>query len=310
MSMKFSVVIPLHNKAQYIQRAIFSVLNQTYDNYEVVVVNDGSTDISLEKASEIKNDRLRILSQHNQGVSAARNKGIRDAKNEWIAFLDADDEWLPTFLQEINALRDEFPDCGVYGVSYQVTDKNKISSPSDNLPYKKGWRGVIGDIYRDFRVYNPFNSSSVVVNRKLLDEVGGFPPNIREGEDNITWMKLFRVTKIAYINTPLSIYHKDAENRACFDFENRLEQYAPVSYLLGLLESGDVPESLRQSAIEYIAKHQILLAGRNLIYGNPQFARQLLLSCKNTKLYRSRWLKVFIISLVPSNVLLFAKKLI
>ena len=92
-----SVVIPLYNKEKYIKRAIESVLNQTFQKFEIIVVNDGSTDKSAEIVQNIKDPRIRLINQKNAGVSAARNRGIQEAKYEYIAFLDADDFWEKIF---------------------------------------------------------------------------------------------------------------------------------------------------------------------------------------------------------------------
>lgn len=300
--MNFSVVISLHNKEKYIQRCLFSVINQTYKNYEILVVNDGSTDNSVEKVTELKIENLRIINQENLGASSARNKGVAEASNEWIAFIDGDDEWKPTFLEEIYCLAQTFPSCGVYATSYLVVENGKTSSPVEYLPYQPGWKGIIEDLYRDFRIFNPFNSSSVVVNKKYLDDVGGFPVGVREGEDNITWLKLFQETKIAFYNFPLSIYHKEAENRTCSLFSNRIEQYPPVTYLFEQLEKGNIPPKFERSVQEYIAKHQIIAARRNLLVGDNIFARKLLWTCNNTALYRRKWLTLYLYSLLPIPV--------
>ena len=100
--MKFSVVIPLYNKEHYIEATIRSVLNQTCRDFEVLVVDDGSRDNSLALARKYESDRVRVIAQENQGVSEARNTGIRNAQGEFICFLDADDEWRPDYLATID----------------------------------------------------------------------------------------------------------------------------------------------------------------------------------------------------------------
>lgn len=97
--MKYSVVIPLYNKEHYIAGTLRSVLTQTFPDYEVIVVDDGSTDHSLQACKEVRSDKIRVVQQANQGVSAARNKGIELAAGEYICFLDADDTWHPDYLQ-------------------------------------------------------------------------------------------------------------------------------------------------------------------------------------------------------------------
>ena len=100
-NVKYSVVIPVYNKAPYIARTLTSVLAQNFDDYEIIVVDDGSTDDSMQKLRQVQSPKIRIIRQENQGVAVARNTGILAAQGEYIAFLDADDAWLPEYLQTI-----------------------------------------------------------------------------------------------------------------------------------------------------------------------------------------------------------------
>ena len=102
MNNSFTVIIPLYNKEPYIKRALETVLNQTYDNFEMIIIDDGSTDEGVRIVSSIQDTRIKVFSQINSGVSAARNRGALLAKNQYLAFLDADDTWEPNFLQEIS----------------------------------------------------------------------------------------------------------------------------------------------------------------------------------------------------------------
>ena len=123
----FSVIIPLYNKAPYVEKAIRSVLNQTFKEFELIVVDDGSTDDSLSVAKNclLQTINYKLIEQHNQGVSTARNNGVKQAKYPYICFLDADDWWSPTFLEEMKALIDEFPDAGIYGSSYYIVKNGR-----------------------------------------------------------------------------------------------------------------------------------------------------------------------------------------
>lgn len=111
--MKFSVVIPLYNKEKYIRNTLKSVLDQTVHNFEIIVVDDGSTDGSLQAANSIANEKIKVISQKNAGVAVARNVGVENAKADYIAFLDADDKWQPNYLENIEKLIDEFPESDI-----------------------------------------------------------------------------------------------------------------------------------------------------------------------------------------------------
>lgn len=203
-----SVVIPLYNKAATIERAIRSVLNQTVGDLELIVVDNGSTDGSATVVKAIDDPRLRIVEQPRPGVSAARNRGIEAAGDEWVAFLDADDEWRPTFLETVWRLHSAFPTCAVCATAYQRCNH----------------AGVIADISlrrcpeaRDFLMENyfevaacsdpPFCSISVMVRKDALLAIGGFPEGIHQGEDLLTWTRLASAYAIAYCREPQSIFY-------------------------------------------------------------------------------------------------------
>jgi len=112
-----SVVIPLYNKGPHIARALNSVLAQTFQDFEVIVVDDGSTDDGAEVVRGVDDPRIRLIQQENRGVSAARNRGIEAARAELIAFLDADDEWLAEHLETIIRLRRNALEVGIYATS-------------------------------------------------------------------------------------------------------------------------------------------------------------------------------------------------
>ena len=116
--MKFSVVIPLYNKEKYIESTIRSVLDQSHQDLEVLVVDDGSTDGSLALAERFASDRVHIIRQENQGVSVARNTGIEHASGEFICFLDADDQWRPEYLATIDALTEQYPESDIFVTAF------------------------------------------------------------------------------------------------------------------------------------------------------------------------------------------------
>jgi hypothetical protein len=207
---KFSVVIPLFNKEQTIERTIRSVLNQTIQDFEIIVVNDGSTDNGPAIAEKIGDPRIRIIHQQNQGVSAARNKGWKEARAEWIAFLDADDFWDTLFLNEIKALTDSYPDCGVYATRYQFCagDRHWPAIIRLSSPLIDGERGILEHYFEvASNSHPPINSSAICVRKEAIEKIGGFPVGITSGEDLLTWARLAVRFKIAYSMKPLSTFH-------------------------------------------------------------------------------------------------------
>jgi len=204
-----SVVIPLYNKEREVERAIRSVLAQTFEDYELIVVNDGSNDKGPEIVSGMKAPRIRIIHQENQGVSAARNRGIEDANSDLIAFLDADDEWLPDFLETIDRLRRDFPSCSVFATNYfyRNVDGSLMPTIIRGLPAAR-WEGIIENYFEvASQSEPPIMSSAVAIGKDALKLVGGFPTGVTAGEDLLTWAKLASKYQIAYSAQASAIFY-------------------------------------------------------------------------------------------------------
>ena len=120
MTTYFSIIIPLYNKYDFIEKAVFSVLNQSYPHFELIVIDDGSYDGSIKVVENIKDTRIKLFKQSNGGVSSARNKGIEIAKYDLIAFLDADDWWGDNYLESMLKLILKYPDVSIYGPRYGI----------------------------------------------------------------------------------------------------------------------------------------------------------------------------------------------
>jgi glycosyltransferase involved in cell wall biosynthesis len=205
-----SVVIPLFNKEKDVLRAVNSVLSQTIYDFEIVVVNDGSTDKGPDLVRVIKDPRIKVIDQENLGVSAARNRGITETRGELIAFLDADDEWKPDFLETILRLKGKFPECEVFGTNYRFHYQSGgfRSTIINGLPTMP-WEGILEN-YFEVAVSSdpPLWSSAVAVTRKAITSIGGFPQGVSRGEDLLTWARLAVGYKIAYSMNICSIFHK------------------------------------------------------------------------------------------------------
>lgn len=212
----FSVIIPLYNKAPYVAKAIESVLGQTYRDFEVIVIDDGSTDQSLEVAKTFENKSITIVSQPNSGVSTARNNGVKLAKHPYICFLDADDWWHPTFLEEMKRLITDFPDAGIYGSGYYIVKNGQERIAPIGVP--QGFeRGIIDycEVYAK-TLCMPLTSISVAIPKHIFDEEEGFKSKLKLGEDFDLWIRIILKHKAILVNKPLAYYNQDVEvnNRA------------------------------------------------------------------------------------------------
>jgi len=205
----FSVVIPLYNKELSIRNTIQSVLDQTCQDFEIVVVNDGSTDNSVAVVEAIDDDRIRLIHQKNQGVSAARNRGIQEARYEWIAFLDGDDLWDKAHLQEIALMMQRFLGENVFVTSFEYSDKRPMFRHTRSEPIFK-----VEDYFREAMKESLMWTSIVVVHKSCIDVVGGFNETLNRGEDLDLWARLAREYQIVKSEKVTSTYRIDAENRS------------------------------------------------------------------------------------------------
>lgn len=209
-----TVVIPLYNKADCIATALDSVLVQTYQDFEIIVVDDGSRDDGAAIVERYTDPRIRLIRQDNAGVSAARNKGIAEARGEYVAFLDADDEWMPEFLAEIVALQREFPECKAQATRYVNRCEGKdYQIQLDRLPFS-GEHGVLTNYFEVATHSNPpIWTGAVCIERALLQELGGFPLGIKSGEDLLTWARIATRTHWAYSLKPYAIFNMEGYNK-------------------------------------------------------------------------------------------------
>ena len=211
--MKFSVVIPLYNKEKYIEATIRSVLDQSHQDLEVLVVDDGSTDGSLALAERFASDRVHIIRQENQGVSVARNTGIEHASGEFICFLDADDQWRPEYLATIDVLTEQYPESDIFVTAYAVNMGGGKVHYSTRLEPEMGclpsyWLTLA-------RGYDFVWTSATVIRRETLIRAGLFKPGEKIGQDLDMWARVARINpRVAYSNHICVDYNRAAEQNA------------------------------------------------------------------------------------------------
>jgi cellulose synthase/poly-beta-1,6-N-acetylglucosamine synthase-like glycosyltransferase len=202
-----SVVIPLYNKREDIRRAVDSVLAQSWANLELLVVDDGSTDGSLEELAGYDDARMRIVRQRNAGVSAARNTGAREARAEWVAYLDADDYWAPQHLDNLVRAADLVPDAPMCATAYFVVSEDGSARKIVLPPELDGQLGVVADYFDQvLRFEHPVHSSAVMVRKSALLAMGGFPMGMTQGEDIVVWATLACQGRLAYCGDASAYY--------------------------------------------------------------------------------------------------------
>ena len=202
----FTVVIPLYNKEKQIRTTIQTVLEQTFQQYEILIINDGSTDGSIEEVQKFSDKRIRIISQKNAGVSAARNTGIENARYEWVAFLDADDLWEKDFLKEISVAILKYSDTSIFATGRSTARNCKILRYQNPYLPKDGETDYINFFENLAKFDCPITSSSVVIKKILFSEKGFFKTGQRNYEDVDLWIRLCVNENVVVVNKPLAIY--------------------------------------------------------------------------------------------------------
>jgi len=195
---RVSVIIPTYNRRNCITIALNSVVAQSYKDYEIIVVDDGSTDDTTEVLAPYRGT-LRYFYQENRGIAGARNRGIREAKGEYIAFLDSDDYWVPEKLARQVACFSENPHYGMVATRCSsISPKGKFRKK--NRPGKSGW--ILLDLFNA----NFIRTSSAMITRECLESVGLFDESLPECEEYDLWLRIAAHYPIGFINDPLTVY--------------------------------------------------------------------------------------------------------
>ncbi|MBD3582677.1 glycosyltransferase family 2 protein [Flavobacterium selenitireducens] len=220
---KISVIIPLFNKQRHIFRTLESALAQTGD-FEIIVVNDGSTDGSQHEVQKFSDPRIRYFKTENKGVSAARNLGISKSQGVIIAFLDADDLWLPAHLHNLERLYSDFPEAGLLCTNYARYYAADIKKAPRFIGLPEfPWRGVVPDFFQSSYIDRMAWTSAVGIPRKVLDEVGNFDEAITlgAGEDLDLWIRTAIRYPVAF-DSEISAYHNlSADNRMSLTYTKK-----------------------------------------------------------------------------------------
>jgi glycosyltransferase involved in cell wall biosynthesis len=196
-----SVIIPLFNKEIEIANAIQSVLDQSFNNFELLIINDGSTDRSAVIAQSFSDKRIRFIDKKNGGVSSARNRGITEAKFELVAFLDGDDWWANDFLETLFNLSNKYPDAYLWAGQYVQVNKKKEVIILDRFP------PIIEGFFVLYNYLFAVWSSSILIRKEVFSKVGNFDENLTHGEDTDMWLRIALKFQIFYTNKVIAYYN-------------------------------------------------------------------------------------------------------
>lgn len=282
---EITVVIPLYNKEAEIERAIRSVAGQRVAPYEIIVVDDGSTDRSAQLVEQMQIEHLRLIRQSNRGVSAARNRGIEAATTRWVALLDGDDYWRPDYLSTICTLMERYPDCGAYATAFDILNGEQLTpakTPTTEGPV---------DFFEASMHHYVLIPSSTTLDRELVRSLGGFPEGMRMGEDQYLWTRLARRAAVAFSPRREVVYSRTASNRSATLWQT--EQCATSLEALYNAAASD-------SSNEYVAR---VALGKGLIVssrGGSREARHTLQTFRSTRRNRFAWWKLRVLNTLPA----------
>jgi glycosyltransferase involved in cell wall biosynthesis len=273
---QISVIIPLYNKEKYIRRAIDSVLAQTYKDFEIIVVDDGSSDEGPVLVQKYEESCIKLIRQQNAGPGAARNRGIAESESPLVAFLDADDEWMPDFLEKCYKALSKNPDCDVAAASYYLGERRKDISTEFRRRGMSDGRWQLESNISDYELKHAIyilHSSATLCKRSVIEKYGGFyaKNHCSLGEDYYLWLQIMFNHKIYRILKPLWWFHHEASelgnngNNAIHPFFTDLDPIKEncPQYLHDLLE-----KLLTQFALHY--------ANENVFYGRRNNAEFLI----------------------------------
>jgi glycosyltransferase involved in cell wall biosynthesis len=213
----FSVVIPVYNKANFLAYTLGSVISQEFKDFEIILVNDGSTDNSLEVLHQFKDERIKIFNQKNQGASSARNLGVEKADSKWIALLDADDFWYADHLQELYNCIQKFSEADVVSNAYEIKlseDYTKTINYSRDIPKK----ALFIEDYFSYSYKDPlFWTSTIAFKKECFKKIGGFDTDLKTGQD-LDLIIRFALNFNLYYNPKVTLkYIRFTENNLSID---------------------------------------------------------------------------------------------
>jgi hypothetical protein len=262
-----TVVIPLYNKERQIAHTLQTVLAQTYQDFEVVIVDDGSNDHSADIVLSFCDPRIRLIRQINAGVSAARNRGIAEARGEFVALLDADDEWMPDYLSTQMNLVETYSECDVFVTNYEF--RNDLGKVTPTILRKLPFTGTTGVLSNYFEVASnsnpPICSITIMARKFAFDSVGGFPVGVKSGEDLLTWAKLACRYKIAFDTSVHAVFVQTSIAEAKPQIRLGQEDYIAneLIKLYALMEEGEVRDQLKAYIARWYKVWSVLLIEAN-----------------------------------------------
>ncbi len=293
-------MIPLFNKEASIKRALLSVLTQAFSDFEVIVVDDESTDGGPQIVSRHQDQRIRLIRQKHGGVSAARNRGVAESQSDRIAFLDADDEWEKTFLNSIFDLVKRYPGAGLYSTAYKIVDRNGAHIVRCGAEFRDETHPEVVRHFFRAAWSGPFptHTSSICVDKNTFNAVGGFPIGIRSGQDQAVWARIALAYQVvASSRCEATYHHVGTENSTRFRYFGLKHHFDFLSLLEGCTSIQYFDDLER-----WVEKKMYEIAMLALIHGNDRQAAKEILQRVTSRHWKRRRTEVRILFHLPSGI--------
>ena len=296
-----SIVIPCFNKQGQIATTLNSVLKQSFHDYEIIIVDDGSTDNSIEIIQQFNDSRIKLIQQTNSGVSAARNNGIKNASGDWIAFLDADDWWHPEYLKNIHTIITAHPEAKVVSTGFFCKPDTPNWQPnawplSSQLPEIE----VIKNLPERWLQSIPFFTSSVCIHKNFLQTMHPwFPDNESNGEDLDLWLRIAEHENIFHLPTELVVYRTEQQQSLTSNYAP-LEDPPFIKRMQSRAQNRDFPPQLKNATLLFVAQNKLIRARQAILQQRRGKAFKLVFSSIYAFKIKRWWMTLFMALFLPT----------
>ncbi|MEH6955598.1 glycosyltransferase family 2 protein [Neobacillus drentensis] len=298
--MRFSIIIPTYNAEKFITRGVKSVLKQTFDDFELIVVDDGSKDRTLERLKSINDERLVVISQANKGVSIARNTGISNAHGEFVCFLDADDEYLPNHLEHLAGLITENPSKEFFATRFCVslrTDSNNIIMPATTGDVKY-YEDAVQEMLRNTEM---IWTGCVCIKREMFEKYGMFEPGVKLGEDTDMWKRVYVHSGIVYSDTVTVQRNRDGSEATKYYARSYVAD--PLNRMPMFLSDDTILDNIKESLKTEYELTKLQVVRSYLVDGKKKEAKQRISQVDKNRISKKRLMVTYFCFCIPSAII-------
>lgn len=300
----FSVIMPAYNAEKTISKSINSVLNQQFQDFELIVINDGSKDNTRKNIDSFDDERIICIDQENAGVSAARNRGIRASRGEFICFLDADDIWKDNHLEELFSLVGKYPECGIYVTGYDVLLNNgQIVQKSQQVLKHIGLENFMSNNGYEVLLKNGyfFCTDTVCCRREVFERVGLFEVGVTHAEDDDMWFRVLAYYAVAVSKKSTAVY--DRSNSTSTATRVLIPESMFRKRVTELLESPSITDEMKDSLRMWYERNTLSLSRKYLLAQDKKAAWKLLRTVRLSKVSKKKYLETVLCMLIPTKMI-------